>query len=57
MKHIRFIFTALLLMIGNNNVFFTPETGVESVAQGIFAALQNYDTMANPRSSGLCSMP
>jgi lysophospholipase L1-like esterase len=32
---------AIVLMIGNNNMFFTPETGVTPVAQGVKACLAN----------------
>jgi len=32
---------AIVLMIGNNNMFFTPETGVAAVAQGVKACLAN----------------
>jgi len=31
----------IVLMIGNNNMFFTPETGVAAVAQGVKACLAN----------------
>jgi platelet-activating factor acetylhydrolase IB subunit beta/gamma len=31
----------ILLMIGNNNMFFTPETGVEAAAQGIQMCASN----------------
>jgi platelet-activating factor acetylhydrolase IB subunit beta/gamma len=31
----------IVLMIGNNNMFFTPETGIEAAAQGIGACLKN----------------
>jgi len=32
---------AIVLMIGNNNMFFTPETGVADAAQGVKACLAN----------------
>ena len=32
---------AIVLMIGNNNMFFSPETGVAAVAQGVKACLAN----------------
>ena len=32
---------AIVLMIGNNNMFFTPETGVAAAAQGVKACLAN----------------
>jgi lysophospholipase L1-like esterase len=32
---------AIVLMIGNNNMFFTPETGVVAAAQGVKACLTN----------------
>ncbi len=32
---------AIVLMIGNNNMFFTPETGVEAAAKGIEICLKN----------------
>jgi len=32
---------AVVLMIGNNNMFFTPETGVAAAAQGVKACLAN----------------
>jgi platelet-activating factor acetylhydrolase IB subunit beta/gamma len=32
---------AIVLMIGNNNMFFTPETGVEAAAKGIEMCLKN----------------
>ncbi len=32
---------AIVLMIGNNNMFFTPETGIAAVAQGVMACLAN----------------
>jgi lysophospholipase L1-like esterase len=32
---------AIVLMIGNNNMFFTPETGVAAVAQGVRTCLAN----------------
>jgi len=32
---------AIVLMIGNNNMFFTPETGIEAVAKGIEMCLKN----------------
>jgi platelet-activating factor acetylhydrolase IB subunit beta/gamma len=32
---------AIVLMIGNNNMFFTPETGVAAAAQGVKACLDN----------------
>lgn len=32
---------AIVLMIGNNNMFFTPETGVEAVAKGIEMCVKN----------------
>lgn len=32
---------AIVLMIGNNNMFFTPETGVEAAAQGIETCVRN----------------
>lgn len=32
---------AIVLMIGNNNMFFTPETGVSAAAQGVRACLAN----------------
>lgn len=32
---------AMVLMIGNNNMFFTPETGVEAAAQGIAMCARN----------------
>lgn len=32
---------AIVLMIGNNNMFFTPETGVAAAAQGVKACLVN----------------
>lgn len=31
----------IVLLIGNNNMFFTPETGVEAVAQGIKVCVAN----------------
>ena len=31
----------IVLMIGNNNMFFTRETGVESVARGLLACVEN----------------
>ncbi len=31
----------ILLMIGNNNMFFTPETGIEPVAKGIEMCVKN----------------
>ena len=31
----------IVLMIGNNNMFFTPETGVESAAAGVQACVKN----------------
>ncbi len=33
--------SAIVLMIGNNNMFFTPETGVAAAAQGVKACLAN----------------
>jgi lysophospholipase L1-like esterase len=32
---------AILLMIGNNNMFFTPETGVEAAARGVEMCVKN----------------
>ena len=32
---------AIVLMIGNNNMFFTPETGVEAAAKGIEMCMKN----------------
>jgi platelet-activating factor acetylhydrolase IB subunit beta/gamma len=32
---------SIVLMIGNNNMFFTPETGIEAVAQGIEMCVKN----------------
>lgn len=32
---------AILLMIGNNNMFFTPETGIEAAARGIEMCVKN----------------
>jgi lysophospholipase L1-like esterase len=32
---------SIVLMIGNNNMFFSPETGVAAVAQGVKACLRN----------------
>jgi len=32
---------AVVLMIGNNNMFFTPETGIEAAAKGIEACVRN----------------
>ncbi|HEX8910881.1 MAG TPA: GDSL-type esterase/lipase family protein, partial [Humisphaera sp.] len=32
---------AVVLMIGNNNMFFTPETGVEAAARGVEACARN----------------
>ncbi len=32
---------AIVLMIGNNNIFFTPETGIEAVAKGIQMCVKN----------------
>jgi beta-glucosidase len=32
---------AIVLMIGNNNMFFTPETGIEAAARGIETCLKN----------------
>ncbi len=32
---------AILLMIGNNNMFFTPETGIEAAARGIETCVKN----------------
>lgn len=32
---------AIVLMIGNNNMFFTPETGIESAAKGIEMCVKN----------------
>ncbi len=32
---------AILLMIGNNNMFFTPETGIEAAALGIQTCVKN----------------
>ena len=32
---------AIVMMIGNNNMFFTPETGVAAAAQGVKACLAN----------------
>jgi beta-glucosidase len=32
---------AIVLMIGNNNMFFTPETGIEAAAQGIEMCVKN----------------
>ncbi len=32
---------AIVLMIGNNNMFFTPETGIEAAALGIQMCMQN----------------
>lgn len=32
---------AIVLMIGNNNMFFTPETGIEAAAKGVQACLAN----------------
>lgn len=31
----------VVLLIGNNNMFFTPETGIESAAQGIQTCVEN----------------
>jgi platelet-activating factor acetylhydrolase IB subunit beta/gamma len=31
----------VVLMIGNNNMFFTPETGVEAAARGVQACVEN----------------
>jgi lysophospholipase L1-like esterase len=31
----------IVLMIGNNNMFFTPETGIEAAAQGIAMCVRN----------------
>jgi platelet-activating factor acetylhydrolase IB subunit beta/gamma len=31
----------IVLLIGNNNMFFTPETGIESVAKGIKLCVEN----------------
>lgn len=31
----------ILLMIGNNNMFFTPETGIESAAKGVEMCVKN----------------
>lgn len=33
--------TAIVLMIGNNNMFFTPETGIEAAALGIQMCVKN----------------
>jgi len=33
--------TSIVLMIGNNNMFFTPETGIEAAAKGIEMCLKN----------------
>jgi acetyl esterase/lipase/lysophospholipase L1-like esterase len=35
---------AVVLMIGNNNMFFTPETGIEAAALGIQMCLKNLRT-------------
>jgi beta-glucosidase len=32
---------SIVLMIGNNNMFFTPETGIEAAAQGIEMCVKN----------------
>ena len=32
---------AIVLMIGNNNMFFTPETGIEAAAKGIEMCVKN----------------
>lgn len=32
---------AIVLMIGNNNMFFTPETGTEAAAQGVAMCVKN----------------
>jgi platelet-activating factor acetylhydrolase IB subunit beta/gamma len=32
---------AIVLMIGNNNMFFTPETGIEAAAKGIAMCVKN----------------
>jgi len=32
---------AIVLMIGNNNLFFTPETGIEAAAKGIGMCVKN----------------
>lgn len=32
---------ACVLLIGNNNMFFTPETGIDAVAKGVKACLDN----------------
>jgi lysophospholipase L1-like esterase len=32
---------AILLMVGNNNMFFTPETGIEAAAKGIQMCVAN----------------
>ncbi|MEY4201166.1 MAG: hypothetical protein RLZZ265_2906 [Verrucomicrobiota bacterium] len=32
---------AIVLMIGNNNMFFTPETGIEAAAKGIKMCVRN----------------
>jgi lysophospholipase L1-like esterase len=32
---------AIVLMIGNNNMFFTPETGIEAAARGIEMCVKN----------------
>ena len=32
---------AIVLMIGNNNMFFTPETGIDAAAQGIEMCVKN----------------
>ena len=32
---------SIVLMIGNNNMFFTPETGIEAAAKGIKACVDN----------------
>jgi hypothetical protein len=32
-----------VLMIGNNNMFFVPETGVEPAAKGVQACVDRHD--------------
>jgi hypothetical protein len=43
----------ILLMIGNNNMFFVPETGIEPAAEGVKACADNLRPYSSrrPRSS------
>nr|WP_309686656.1 GDSL-type esterase/lipase family protein [Armatimonas sp.] len=47
----------IVVMIGNNNMFFTAETGIEAAAKGVTACVENVRAKVPQGRSDCCQDP